>query len=311
MRRVLVTCGLAIAALGGWSADAPPTPAATAPAATAAPQSGYSFTVGTSQLYAYSVKQTVAWTSAGDQLTYTSTLTWKFALTVAEATPARAVLDATILRVQATHDGPGSRRLVDSGAKDGQDGAEDPLLGHLLALNGTMLSVVVAPATGLVSEVRGGDAVIARINKRAPALTPGDTPPLDTAARAAFSSEALTRIWNQLLALPSSAPMRVPLGPPLNGEVERTWQGSTYTVRLPVGTERLSTTLVGDPTPVSAVLSDLAGSGGTSITTSGANAGLPGAGKGELTFSLTLQALTQPVVQRHTLLWELTPLTPR
>jgi hypothetical protein len=320
MRRLLVIGALASAALGVWSADAPPTPVTsttttpTAPATTAPaakPSAGYTFTVGANQLYAYSVKQTVAWTSAGDQLTYTSTLTWKFLLTVAEATPERAVLDVTILRVLATHDGPGSRRQVDSGAKDGLDGSDDPLLGHLLALNGSVLSVVVAPSTGVVSEVRGGDAIIARINKRAPALTLGDTPPLDAAARAAFSSEALTRIWSQLLALPSTAPTRVPLGPPLNGEVERTWDGSTYTVRLPMGTDRLTATLVGDPTPVSAVFSDLSGKGTTSITPAGSQidgAGLPGAGKGELSFSLTFQALTQPVVQRHTLVWELTPL---
>jgi len=302
MRQLLLTCALACAALGCatpdlWSADTPPA---------ATPQPGYGFTVGTNQLYAYSVKQTVAWASAGDQLSYTSTLTWKFLLSVAESTSERALLTATILRVQATHEGPGSRRAVDSGAKD-DDGSDDPLLGHLLALNGSILSVVVAPATGQVSEVRGGDAIIARINKRAPSATPGDPPPLEAAAKAAFSSDALSRIWSQLLALPSATPVRVPLGPPLNGEVERTWQGSAYTLRLPAGADRLSATLVGDPTPVSAVLSELTGSGGTDIAN-----GMPGAGKGELAFTLTFQALTQPVLQRHTLAWELTPLpTPR
>ncbi len=296
---VLFTCGL-------WSADAPPatTPAPT-PAATAQP--GYSFTVGANRIYAYSLKQSVAWNSAGDDLTYTSTLTWKFLLTVAESTPERAVLNATILRVQATHEGPGSKRLVDSSAKIGDDGSDDALLGHLLALNGAVLTVIVAPTTGNVSEVRGGEAIIARINKRAPSATPGDPPPLDAAAKAAFSSEALSRIWSQLLTLPSATPVRVPLGPPLNGEIERTWQGPTYALRLPAGADRLSATLVGDPTPVSAVLSELTGSGGTSIAE-----GLPGAGKGELTLALTFLALTQPVLQRHTLAWELTPLlTPR
>lgn len=302
MRHLLLACGLACAALGLWSADAPP--ATTTPAASALP--GYGFTVGANQLYAYSLKQSVAWTSAGEQLTYTSTLTWKFLLAVTEATPERAVLTATILRVQATHEGPGSKRMVDSSAKDGQDGGEDALLGHLLALNGAILGVVVSPATGQVSEVRGGDAIIARINKRAPASTPGDPPPLDAAAQAAFSSAALTRIWNQLLALPSTTPVRVPLGPPLNGEIERTWQGDSYTLRLPTGGERLNAILVGDPTPVSAVLSDLTGTGGTSIAK-----GLPGPGKGELAFTLAFQALTQPVLQRHTLAWELTPLAPR
>lgn len=301
MRRLLLICGFAVLTPGLWSADAVPPPAATATPLT------YAFAVGTTRHYAYSVKQTVGWDSAGDQLTYTSTLTWKFLLTVMEAAPERSVLSATILRVQATHDGPGSRRLVDSGAKGDESGHDDPLLGHLLALDGAILSVTVDPRSGQVSAVQGGDAIVARINKRAPATTPGDPPPLDAAARAAFSSEALGRIWSQLLALPSATPTPVPLGPPLGGTVERVWQGSTYTLRLPAGGERLSTTLVGDPTPVSAVLSDLRGTGGTSV----GGDGMPGAGKGELTFQVTFQALTQPVVQRHTLAWELTPLTLR
>lgn len=294
--RALLIAGLCLCALNGLRA-------ADAPAATPAATAGYGFTAKASQLYVYSTKQTVAWESVGDRLTYTSTLTWKFALTVAEATAERALLDATILRIQATHDGPGSHRQIDSGAKDGEDGGSDPLLGHLLALNGSILRVVVAPGTGQVSEVTGGEAIIARINKRAPAQTPGDAPPLDAAARTAFSGEALARIWNQLLALPAASATRLPLGPPLNGEVERTWTGNTYTVKLPAGVDRLNATLVGDPTPVAVVLSELTGSGSTSQAK-----GMPGTGKGELAFTLTFQALTQPVVQRHILTWELTPL---
>ncbi len=306
MGRTLLLIGICACGLGhGWGAEPPATPTATAPAAVPAAVGGYAFTVGTEQVYAYSLKQSVAWSSAGDELTYTSTLTWKFILAVVEAAPERAVLEATILRVQATHDGPGSRRLVDSAAKDERDGRDDPLLGHLLALYGSVLTVVVIPATGAVSEVRGGDAIVARINKQSPATLPGDAPPLDAAARAAFSSEALGRIWSQLLALPSEQPGRVPLGPPLGGEIERVWQGSAFTLRLPAGVERLSANLMGDPTPVAAVLTELTGAGSTSVKD-----GLPGAGKGELGFLLTFQALTQPVVQRHRLQWELTPLLP-
>lgn len=297
MRRTLIAglCACALHGLG--AADAPPAATAT-PAA-----SGYAFTPKASQLYVYSLKHTVAWESAGDRLSYTSTLTWKFALTVAEVTEERALLDATILRVQASLDGGGSHRQVDSGATDGNDGGDDPLLGHLLALNGTILRLTVVPATGRVSEVGGGDAIIARINKRVPALTPGDTPPLDAASRVAYSSEALARLWSQLLARPSGTPTMVPLGPPLSGEIERTWQGDAFTVKLPAGTDRLQATLVGDPTPVAVVLSELTGAGSTSLAK-----GLPGAGKGELSYLVTFQALTQPGAQRHTLVWDLTPL---
>ncbi len=289
------------ASVCAWSGDA----LTTAPPTTVPVIGGYHFTVGTNQLYAYSLKQTVSWNSAGDALTYQSTLLWKFLLTVVEATPERAVLEATILRVQATHDGPASRRFVDSGIKGEQNGAEDPLLGHLLALNGAVLTLVVNPTTGQVSEVRGGEAIVAKINKLTPALIPGDPPPLDAAAKAAFSGEALGRIWNQLLAQPRDVSVKVPLGPPLHGEVERQWQGAQFTLLLPTGTDHLDATLVSDPTPVAVKLSALTGKGGVNVNLKN---GMPGGSKGELGFLLTFNALTQPVGQQHLINWELVPL---
>lgn len=293
------------ACVRAWSGDVPVSAPATV--SNVPVISGYHFVVGTNQLYAYSLKQTVSWNSAGDALTYQSTLLWKFLLTVAEATPERAVLEATILRVQATHDGPGSRRLVDSGIKGEQNGAEDPLLGHLLALNGAVLTLVVNPTTGQVNEVRGGEAIVAKINKQTPAIIAGDPPPLDAAAKAAFSGEALGRIWNQLLAQPRDTSVKVPLGPPLNGEVERQWQGAQFTLLLPTGTDHLEVTLVSDPTPVAVKLSALTGKGGLNVNLKN---GMPGGSKGELGFLLTFNALTQPVEQRHVIHWELVPLIP-
>jgi hypothetical protein len=308
-RWTVVLCGLALAWGGGLpsvaAGDAPAVGGSSLPAGN--PASGYRFAVGTNQFYVYSLKQTVAWASAGDQLSFTSTLGWKFLLTVAEVTPERALLDVTILRVQASHMGPGTQRVVDSSLKIGEDGGDDPLLGHLLACHMAVLHLSVHPTTGQVSEVRGGDDIVTRINQRAKPTTPGDPPPLDAAARAAFSSEALMRLWNQMLAQPVAGITRVPLGPPLGGEIERVWEGSTYRLRLPAGSDRLNATLVGDPTPVSAVLSELTGSGNAAV---GSN-GLPGAAKGDLAFQVAFQALTQPVIQRHSMVWELTPLDPR
>ena len=297
---VLFGCSASVCA---WSADAATT---VAPAPAIVPVvSGYQFIVGTNQLYAYSLKQTVSWNSAGDALTYQSTLMWKFLLTVVEATPERAVLEATILRVQATHEGPGSRRQVDSGIKGELNGADDPLIGHLLALSGAVLTLVINPTTGHVSDVRGGEAIVAKINKQVPALIAGDSPPLDAAAKAAFSGEALGRIWNQLLAQPRDTSVRVPLGPPLHGEVERQWQGAQFTLLLPAGTDHLDATLVGDPTPVAVKMSALTGKGGVNVNLKN---GMPGGSKGELGFLLTFNALTQPVGQQHLIKWELVPL---
>jgi hypothetical protein len=265
------------------------------------------FDVGTSQFYVYSLKQTVAWTSAGETLTFSTTMSWKFLLSVTEVAPERITLDATILRIQASHSGPGRNRAVDSNLSIEHDGGDDPLIGHLLALKGAVLRITIAPTSGLVTEVRGGDEIVARINKRVPSVIPGKSSDLEPAAKAAFSSEALTRLWNQMLVQPTTGVTRVPLGPPLGGEVEQVWQGSTYRLSLPAGTNHLNATLVGDPTPVSVVLSELTGTGTTSV---GKN-GLPGVAKGELGYLVTFNALTQPVAQRHQVIWELTPIDPR
>jgi hypothetical protein len=272
-------------------AEAPP---ANTPAA-------FVLTAGANRVYAYSVKTAMQFESAGDRLAYTSTLTWKFVLTVSEATTERAVLDATILRVMATHEGPGSRRQIDTGGKQ-PTGADDTLLGHLHALDGAVLRVVLDPVSGTVSEVTGGEAIVARLNQREPARIAGDPPPLDGLARSAFSSAALTRLWRELLARPRATPERVPLGPPLNGEVERVWQGTSFTVRL-AGDQRPTAALGDARTPVTMTLNELNGTGSVST-----EAGLPGKAGGEMTFVMSSQALTQPVVLRYTLAWELVPL---
>jgi hypothetical protein len=160
--------------------------------------------------------------------------------------------------------------------------------------------VVLDPRNGAVSEVRGGDELVKRLNKRFPPAFPGDPPPLEAAGRAVYGNEALVRQWNQLLALPAGGVQVVPLGPPLDAALERTWKGPAYTLALPAARPRIEVQLLKDPTPVAGVLSDLAGTGQVSLLD-----GVPGRASGELGFTLTLSALTQPVVQRHKLTWTL------
>ena len=201
----------------------------------------------------------------------------------------------------ASHQGPGSARRVDSLLPADQDGHEDALLGHLLELKGATLTVIVDPRSGAVAEVRGGDDLVTRVNRRFPAAFPGDPPPLESAAKAAFGSAALARQWSQLLALPSAEVQRVALAQPLIGELERRWTGSSFTLALPMGVDHLVGELVKDPTPVTARLSELTGKGQSEL-----KQGVPQATTGDLRFTLTLNALTQPVVQRHQLTWSLT-----
>jgi hypothetical protein len=309
----LIAFALAILALlppPSAAADAtpPPPPPAPPPAPAAKPVTGYSFTVGTPLLYAYELRQEVSWESAGDKLAFNTTLLWTMALLPKKVESERVELDATIIRVKADHTGPGSNHHVDSGATAEVAGGDDPLLGHLLALAGVTLTVVLDPRTGAVAEVRGGDEVAKRIAKRAPSPFGPDQPsPLAAQAAATFSSAALARQWSEMLARPpgTDAVQAVALGPPLAGTVERRWQGSTYTLALPAGTDHLAGRLLTDPVSVNATLTALAGKGQVTCAQ-----GVPGESTGELRFTLTLDALTQPVAQRHHLQWRLWQITP-
>jgi hypothetical protein len=287
------------------SAPTPPAPAP-APAVTSPPTAsgGYAFTVNRPVVYVYDLTQTVNWESAGDKLTYTTTLAWSFTLRATAVAAERVDLEAVILAVQASQVGPGgpsAAHRVDSRAEADQDGGDDALLGHLLALKGAVLTLVMDPRTGRVAEVKGGDGIVERINRRAPAAFPGEAPPLAAQAMALYSSEALARQWSEMFALPGDGGVQpITLGPPLAGTVERRWNGTSYALALPTGTDHLDAQLVKDPNPVSASLGKLVGSGKATLV-----GGLLGEATGDLAFTLTLSALTQPVVQNHHLAWRL------
>ncbi len=269
-------------------------------AAIAAAGEGYTFVPGASELYVAQVKQSVSWNSAGESLDYVTDITWSWALVVVEATPERAVLRLTELRVIASHVGPGSERRVDSATGEG---ADDPLIGHLAGFDGVALTLTVDPVTGTVSAVDGGDQMVARINKREPGIGAGATPPHDAAARAAYSSANLARWWTQLLALPSAEPQRVPLSDPLTGAFVRTWTGDTWKA---AGDGEATATLGSGTSAVALTVSDLAGTGSLVLRD-----GMPELSKGEMTFVLDVTALTQPVAQKHQVLWSLERVRPQ
>lgn len=295
LRAVGLAAALAGLAQAAPCAEAPAQPAAAIPAT-------YAFVKDRPAVYIYDLHQDVEWESAGDKLAYTSTVLWKFVILPESVAAERVELGVTILRVQATHTGPGSRHVVDSGETPERSGGSDPLLGHLIDLEGKTLTVVVDPRSGAVAEVRGGEAIVAAINKRFPAPFPNDPPPLDADSRAAYSSPVLARMWSELLALPPEhgGDQQVVLGEPLAGTVVRRWSGSAYTVALPAGVDHLDAQLIKGATPVDASLGALDGKGQVQLKD-----GQPHLANGDLRFTLTLNALTQPVVQRHRIRWEL------
>ncbi len=261
---------------------------------------GYDF-ANAAAIYDYHLHQEVAWHSADDQLTYSTDLRWRFAIDGSAASGPVQDVTATIVRVEALHRGPGTEhRLVAPVAPGDPASDQDPLLGHLAVLPGCTVTLRVDVATGVVQSVSGGQAIVARINRRHPAPIPGDPPPLAKAAEGLYSDAALTAWWSQLLALPSTTPQDVPLSAPLTGALRRTWTGNDYVLALPEGVPSLSVTLLAEPTPVAGTLAEVTGKGRVVPV-----AGLPDSAAGELAYTLSLSALTQGVVQRHTLTWTL------
>jgi hypothetical protein len=265
---------------------------------------GYSFVAKQHRTYAYELRQDVVFASAGDTLTYTTRMLWTFVMMPITVAADRAELAVSILTVKASLEGPASRHVYDSSERD-PERRRDPLFAHLAALDGARLMVTVDPRTGAVAQVDGGDAIAAAVAKAEPSkVDPSEPSPLAAAAREAYGSGSLARMWGEMLALPASAPQRVALAAPFAGELERVWTGSAFTWQLPAGVDHADVRLGRDPVRVSGSLTEVAGAGRIDLAE-----GMPGTAEGDLTFTLTLDALTQPVVQHHRLHWKLSTLT--
>jgi hypothetical protein len=259
----------------------------------------YAPTVDQLRLYRWTTTQSTQWTSAGDTLRYETEIVWDLALRCAASEGQTLTLNATFVQVRATHRGPGTAITVDSTTGAGGD---DPLLGHLLVLAGKTLVLTVDRTTGAVSAVGGAEAVIAAINQRAPAAVPGDPPPLDAQAKAAYGPEALARQWSQILALPGPSGV-VPLPAPFTGgTMTRSWTGEAWTAAIDAKAPP-AFELAKDPAPVRGSISALSGGGSVAL-----DAGLPAKLSGKLEFTLAIDALTQPVETKNAVSWVLTAL---
>jgi hypothetical protein len=247
-------------------------------------------------LYRWETTQSAQWKSAGDDLRYTTGIAWDLAMRCVQTEGPRMTLVATFIKVVATHQGPGTEIRVDSASGEG---ADDPLLGHLIDLAGKTLTFEVERATGRVLTVSGADVVLAAINARAPAAVPGDPPPLEAQAKAAYGPEALARLWSQILALPAGGTEVALPAPFTSGTMTRTWKDLVWTVALPEG-KLPAFELAKDPAPVRGTVSKLSGTGFLSLS-----AGLPARAAGKLAFTLDINAMTQPVLTVNEINWTL------
>jgi hypothetical protein len=295
------------------------------------PIGGYRFAIGHPLIYAYDMLMTVQQATAGDQVQEQASLLWKFALLPERVAPDSVQVMLTILRVEASSTSPTSSHAIDSGQRGEDAGGADPLLGPLLDLDGAILHLTLDPRTGRVSSVTGGEAIVNRIDARFPAPFPGDPPPMHAQAERAYSSEALSRLWSDILLLPpaTGTVQAVSTGPPLDQAIERIWTGRGYQLALagpglpPGGPAPATTTtatastadaarmgapevvLHADPVPVRARLVAFSGQGSIALRD-----GVPEHYRGDMTFDLLFTAQTQDVVQHHHVAWQLTCLHP-
>jgi hypothetical protein len=299
----LVVAGLALGAVGLSAADATvpalaPAPGGASASAAAAASGGYAFVPGQARLGRYDLRQETVLSTAGDRLTYVTTIGWRFVLLPLSISATRAALAVSVLHVDATLDGPATFDHIDSDSDDPAQG-QDPVFGHLLALRGARLVLSVDPLTGVVDAVQGGDAIAAAVAKDAPsALGPGEPSPLEAAAKAAYSSDALARLWTAMLARPGQGDY--PLGPPLDGAARRSWSGADYTLAL-AGADHRDATLGQAPLAVQARLSALSGKGHQ-----GLGPDLVGTAGGTMHALIAFDALTQGAGSDLTVGWSLT-----
>lgn len=248
--------------------------------------------------YRWTTEQRAEWESAGDRLRYDTRIVWDLGLRCAAREGDAMTLALTFIRVVASHRGPATDIAVDSSRGTG---ADDPLLGHLHALAGQTLELVVARASGAVREVRGTEGLLAALHRRAPAAMPGDPPPLAAQAEALWGPAAWARLWSQVLALPGPDTVEPLPAPFTAGALRRRWQGERWQVELAPGEAAFQ--LAGDPTPAAGRIVALAGAGEVSLRD-----GLPGELRGRMSVQLEQSVLTQPVVSRHEIAWTLAPL---
>lgn len=258
---------------------------------------GWRFSPNQILVYTYETTQDVSWSSAGDKLSYLTTIAWRFTLVPKTITAERVELSATILSLKASHTGPGTPQKLDSADNTGED---SPLLGHLLTLVNATFVITCDPRSGQVASVSGGAEVAARIAAKTPSsFGPGEASPLAEPAKQAYDSAHLAPLWSRLLTVPTTGTRTVSLGPPLGTALNETWKDNAWTWALPAGAVATAVTIATDPTPITATLTELKG-GGTV-----APGAVPQETRGQLDYTLRFNALTQPVDQQHRLRWRL------
>lgn len=242
--------------------------------------------------YSYEVKHEVRWRSLDDELTFQTQQLWTFSLTRQPGS-----MTAKVLSIRAIHEGPDRTYRLTVPPEDASTTPvqHDALLGPLAAWVDVRIPLDLDD-DGRIHSLDGSQLREAWLNSLPPGAQAPSAPQLE--------DQALAQWWREVLLRPpaeSNATELVPLPAPLHGSVTRQWTGTTYSLSLPAEQPQLTVQLHQHPTPVELVVTDLTGSGRVDLN----ERGLIDQRRGELAWTLTGTAMTQPVSQYHTIVWRL------
>ncbi|TVR08098.1 MAG: hypothetical protein EA401_14370 [Planctomycetota bacterium] len=261
---------------------------------------GHRFAAGEIRRYLAETVQEVSWRSAGDDLTYTTTLAMELSCYVDHVDGNEVLLVWRVLDLRVRHRGPDGEHFLDSASDTGLD---DPLLGDLMIYHLLPLKTRIDRRNGAVLEFRGQEALIERLKQRHPAANPLAANPRAEAAQRAFDPLRMAALFHRYLVVPGTQD-RFPLGQGLDVELPLHWDDNAFEFTLPEDTAPPSITLHHDPTPVIVHLSALKGTGSSVL-----NNGVLERVHGSIDMTLSGSALTQPVDQKHAIQWQLALLT--
>ena len=261
---------------------------------------GHQFRSGEIRRYLAETVQEVSWDSAGDTLTYTTTLSMELSCYVDRVDGNEVLLVWRVLDLRARHRGPDGEHFLDSASETGLD---DPLLGDLMIYHLLPLKTRVDRRSGLVLEFAGHEALIERLNKRHPAANPMAAAPRQDAAQRSFDPLRMASLFNRYLVVPGTQ-SSFPLGQGLDMDIPLEWEDASFRFALPEDAEAPTIHLHHDPTPVQVRLSALEGKGQSVFSQ-----GILEQVRGEIAMTLSGSALTQPVEQQHAIQWQMALLT--